>query len=99
MAIIQSPLHTWRAASPSTLNKFKVRHSPGTTVPDSGIYRCTHCRYEEIVAVKGKTFPPCAAPACQHMHTHGLVRWRLIALPNHRRLFQSAVSYVVRYWR
>jgi hypothetical protein len=60
--------------------KFKILHSPGETVPDSGIYRCTLCENEEV-SVQGDTFPPCPHASCGGRHP----RWHLTALPNHSR--------------
>ena len=54
---------------------FDMLHNPGSTPPDSGIYRCEGCG-DEIAANKNQPLPP------QNHHQHqtglGAIRWRLI---------------------
>ena len=54
---------------------FNVDHSPGQSVPFSGIYRCLGC-HREVVAEKARQFPP--QNHHQHNYMQGNVRWRLI---------------------
>ncbi|MGI8472397.1 protein L [Pectobacterium brasiliense] len=50
------------------------RHSPGNTVPVSGIYRCTVCG-KEITSNEGDPFPP----QNHHQHTSNeSISWQLI---------------------
>jgi len=58
----------------STSDAYDSIHTPGTTVPHSGIYRCQGCG-REIAANQGDPFPP----QNNHQHTsmQGNVRWRL----------------------
>jgi hypothetical protein len=54
-------------------------YSPGDKVPQSGIFRCTHCTHE-IVSTDGNTFPPQTHPA----HPIGKpIQWKLIIAPRH----------------
>jgi len=55
---------------------FDTLHSPGASVPDSGIYRCEGYG-KEISHTKNSTLPP----QSHHQHTaaQGSIRWRLIA--------------------
>lgn len=54
---------------------FDVRHAPGTTVTNPGIYRCLACN-DEIVMAKGDTLP------LQNHHQHetgiGKIEWQLL---------------------
>jgi hypothetical protein len=54
---------------------FDGSHSPGTSAPYPGIYRCTGCG-REIATAAGHALPP------QNHHTHtstqGPIMWRLI---------------------
>lgn len=71
--------------NPKILNQssggaYDVTHSPGQTVPNSGIYRCEGCG-REIAANARDPFPP------QNHHQHGTyqgtIRWRLIVYADH----------------
>jgi len=53
---------------------FDQIHSPGSTVPHSGIYRCQGCG-REIASNKGDPFPP--QNHHQHHISQGVIRWRL----------------------
>jgi hypothetical protein len=55
-------------------------HSPGTTPPHSGIYRCQGCG-REIVAEQSRQFPP--QNHHQHTSAQGVIAWRLIAAADH----------------
>lgn len=55
-------------------------HSPGTSVPNSGIYRCMGCN-REVTSNKGDPFPP--QNHHQHNGTQGTIRWRLIVYADH----------------
>lgn len=54
---------------------FDQIHTPGTTTPYSGIYRCEGCGVNEV-STQGHPLPP------QNHHQHnlglGAIRWRLI---------------------
>jgi hypothetical protein len=56
---------------------FEKRYSPGTVVPDSGIYRCRGCG-REVALAKGSALPT------QAQHDHGFelgpANWVLIVL-------------------
>ncbi|WP_074632894.1 MULTISPECIES: hypothetical protein [Nitrosospira] len=58
--------------------KFDKKYPPGTTVPDAGIYRCTGCGHEIVIA-NGQALP------MQNQHQHafefGMVCWELIVCP------------------
>lgn len=55
-------------------NAFDELHSPGGTVPFSGIYKCEVCGQEDV-STQGHTFPP----QNHHQHPAGQpIRWRLI---------------------
>jgi hypothetical protein len=59
----------------STDGEFDRLHSPGSTTPHSGIYRCEGCA-KEISANQGNPLPP----QNHHQHTsgQGTIRWRMI---------------------
>jgi len=55
---------------------FEAVHSPGHTVPNSGIYRCVNCGDEDCCN-KGDPFPP------QNHHQHRTstpIGWKLLVL-------------------
>jgi hypothetical protein len=54
---------------------YDVEYRPGTTCPDSGIYRCWVCG-DEIASNAGNPMPP----QNHHQHAPGLgpIRWRLL---------------------
>lgn len=56
-------------------NAFDMTHSPGQTVPHSGIYKCDNCGLEDANN-KGDPFPP----QNHHQHTNRLlpIKWRLV---------------------
>lgn len=58
---------------------WKTDYSPGSTVPQSGIYKCGGCK-KEITSNHGDPFPP----QNHHQHTaaQGAVRWRLLVWTN-----------------
>ena len=66
----------------STSAAFDVRHAPGTTAENPGIYRCTACG-DEIVVGKGKPLPP------QNHHQHepgaGKVEWQMLVFAEQRK--------------
>lgn len=57
-------------------------HEPGSTCPNSGIYRCESCG-DEIASNKGNPFPP------QNHHQHppavGRIRWKLIVFAQQKK--------------
>lgn len=50
-------------------------HNPGSTITNSGIYRCEGCG-KEIAANKADPLPP--QNHHQHTQAQGSIRWRLI---------------------
>jgi hypothetical protein len=54
---------------------FDSTHSPGTSTPYSGIYRCEGCG-DEIASNAGNPLPP--QNHHQHSTSQGAIRWRLI---------------------
>jgi hypothetical protein len=58
----------------STSDAFDKEHSPGASVPHSGIYRCLGCG-REIASNAGTVFPP--QNHHQHSSAQGSIRWRL----------------------
>lgn len=54
---------------------FDDTHSPGTSAPHPGIYRCTSCG-DEIAIAGGNTLPP--QNHKQHDPNLGSVAWRLV---------------------
>lgn len=62
-------------------SSFDTLHSPGSTCPLSGIYRCESCG-DEIASNQGNPFPP------QNHHQHapgsGPIRWKLIVYAQQR---------------
>jgi len=54
---------------------FDQIHSPGTSTPYSGIYRCEGCGENEV-----STYSHPLPPQNHHQHTaaQGAIRWRLI---------------------
>lgn len=59
----------------STSADFDKLHSPGSSTPHSGIYRCEGCA-KEIAANQGNPLPP--QNHHQHTSAQGSIRWRLI---------------------
>jgi len=57
---------------------FDLIHSPGTTAPHPGIYRCTSCG-DEIAIAGGHTLPPQSHK--QHKPEKGKIAWQLIVYP------------------
>lgn len=57
---------------------WKDRHSPGSTVPVSGIYKCINCR-KEVTSNAGDPFPT----QNHSQHAAGVpIRWKLIVRTN-----------------
>jgi hypothetical protein len=54
---------------------FDVVHTPGTTTPHSGIYRCENCG-DEVASNAGNPLPP--QNHRQHNTNQGEIRWRLV---------------------
>jgi hypothetical protein len=54
---------------------YDIRHSPGDTAPNAGIYRCVACG-DEIGIAKGHTLPP----QNHHQHAQGVgkIEWQLL---------------------
>lgn len=59
----------------SDSDAFDKVHTPGTSTPHSGIYRCEGCG-DEIASNGGNPFPP--QNHHQHNTSQGAIRWRLI---------------------
>ena len=59
----------------SSDDKFDKIHTPGSSTPHSGIYRCEGCG-DEIAANKGNPLP--SQNHSQHSTSQGDIRWRLI---------------------
>jgi len=59
---------------------FDVIHTPGTSTPHSGIYRCEGCG-SEIASNAGNPLPP--QNHHQHSQAQGTIRWRLIVYAKH----------------
>lgn len=61
---------------------YDQEYTPGTTCPNSGIYRCDVCG-DEIASNKGNPLPP------QNHHQHapgkGLIRWKLLVFAQHNK--------------
>ena len=55
--------------------EYDKTHTPGATVPHSGVYRCQGCG-REIAANERDPFPP--QNHHQHEYSQGAIRWRLI---------------------
>jgi hypothetical protein len=64
----------------SNSDAYDKLHSPGSTVPHSGIYRCQGCG-REIASNGGDPFPP--QNHHQHATAQGTIRWRLIVFADH----------------
>lgn len=60
---------------------FDAAHSPGTTAPHPGIYRCTNCG-DEIAIAGGHTLPP--QNHRQHNPAKGDIKWRLAVYPQQK---------------
>lgn len=63
----------------SESSEFDKDHSPGTSAPHSGIYRCMVCR-KEVASNEGQPLPP------QNHHQHPqreAIRWRMVVYANH----------------
>ena len=60
---------------------FDQVHTPGSTPPRSGIYRCMGCG-REVVGEEARQLPP----QNHHQHTdqQGTIRWKLIVYADHR---------------
>lgn len=59
----------------STDGAFDLLHTPGTTTPHSGIYRCENCG-DEVASNAGNPLPP--QNHRQHNTNQGEIRWRLV---------------------
>lgn len=59
----------------STHEAFDSVHSPGSSTPFSGIYRCEGCG-KEIASNGGNPLPP--QNHHQHSASQGAIRWRMI---------------------
>lgn len=59
----------------STDAAFDGVHTPGTSTPHSGIYRCEGCG-KEIASNGGNPLPP--QNHHQHTYAQGTIRWRMI---------------------
>lgn len=58
----------------SSHDAFDQLHTPGSSAPYSGIYRCEICGHE-VVSTAGNPLPP----QNHHQHPqHQAIRWRLI---------------------
>lgn len=57
---------------------FDVTHSPGTSAPHPGIYKCTNCG-DEIAIAGGHTLPP--QNHKQHNPNNGKIAWQLVVYP------------------
>lgn len=57
---------------------FDKTHSPGTSAPHPGIYRCTSCG-DEIAIAGGNTLPP--QNHKQHNPSNGKIEWQLLIYP------------------
>ena len=55
--------------------RFDKKHTPGTTVPHSGIYICVNCR-DEVACNAGDPLPP--QNHRQHDSAKGPIRWQLL---------------------
>jgi hypothetical protein len=62
----------------STDPAFDTKHTPGTSAPHPGIYRCTACG-DEIAIAGGNTLPP--QNHRQHSPGSGDIRWQLLVYP------------------
>lgn len=71
MAWYKYPTHLHQ----KTNAEFDQLHTPGTTTPWSGIYRCEGCG-REVVSTFGHPLPP----QNHHQHTYGqgVIHWRLL---------------------
>lgn len=54
---------------------FDSIHTPGTSTPNSGIYRCEGCGHE-VASNAGNPLPP--QNHHQHSISQGNIRWRLV---------------------
>ena len=74
MAFYKYSAHLYQYSGQNHEN-FDQLYPPGSTVPWSGIYRCTGCG-REVVHTIGKPLPP----QNHHQHTtaQGSIKWRLI---------------------
>ncbi|MDQ3283042.1 MAG: hypothetical protein M3Q69_16705 [Acidobacteriota bacterium] len=67
--------------SPSTSSAFETRYAPGTHIENPGIYRCTGCS-DEIVVARGQKLPAAGV----HQHTpDAKVEWQLLVLAEQHR--------------
>lgn len=71
MALYKNAAYLHSNAAP----EFDQLHSPGTTTPHSGIYRCEGCS-KEIASNQGNPLPP--QNHHQHSQSQGAIRWRMI---------------------
>lgn len=62
------------AKSDGSGNHWQTEHSPGDSVPISGIYRCISCS-REITSNAHDPFPP--QNHHQHTATQGKIKWKL----------------------
>ncbi|QDL55778.1 protein L [Rhodoferax aquaticus] len=63
-----------KSAKPD-LSHWTVTHSPGSVVPDSGIYVCLICG-KEVTCNKSDSFPP--QNHHQHYESKPPIRWKLL---------------------
>jgi hypothetical protein len=71
MALYKNDQYLGRSDS----DAFDVVHTPGTSTPHSGIYRCTACG-DEIASNAGNPLPP--QNHRQHSPQQGQIRWKLL---------------------
>jgi len=75
--------YKYREALMQTSNAaFDTRHAPGTTVQNTGIYRCAGCG-DEIAISKGQTLPTLT----RHQHEPGQrkVEWQMLVFAEVRK--------------
>ena len=60
---------------------FDGEHTPGTSTPLSGIYRCLGCGREDV-STQGHPLPP--QNHHQHTQAQGRIRWRLAVWADHQ---------------
>jgi hypothetical protein len=60
---------------------FDKDKTPGSTAPNSGVYRCLGCG-REVVSTEAHPLPP--QNHHQHTQAQGNIRWRLIVYADHR---------------
>jgi hypothetical protein len=75
--------YKYREALMQTSNAaFDTRHAPGTSVQNTGLYRCTGCG-DEMVFSKGQKLPALS----QHQHEPGQrkVEWQMLVFAEKRK--------------